>query len=62
MEVDKDGEDVSTIWYTKVATTVEVGEVERTKEDDFYLSGLELPLNSHVNVSRPMSLETQIQT
>lgn len=45
MEVDKGKEDVSTIPFTKEMTTKEVGEVERSEEEDIHLSGLELLLN-----------------
>lgn len=60
MKVDRGIENVSTISCMKVTTVAEVCEVERTKEDDIRLSGLELHPNPHVSVSWPISLETQI--
>lgn len=57
MKVDRRDEEDSTILCAKAMGAKEVGEVERTQEDDFHLSGLELLPNSHVSMSRPITLE-----
>lgn len=58
MEVDKGKEDVSTIPFTKEMTTKEVGEVERSEEEDIHLNGLELLFDPNDSVLQPISLDT----
>lgn len=58
MEADRGNEDDSTILCMKAVFAKEVSETERIKDDDIHLSWFELLPNSHISISKPISVDT----